>query len=48
MFQMQYLQVSFEVACFSGHFNTSQKNRLKNDVVPAEKLFRGWGLKGGS
>ena len=26
MFQMQYLQVSSEVACFSGHFDTSFKN----------------------
>ena len=39
MFQMQYLQVSFEAACFSEHFDTAlkKKNWFKNDVVPAQK-----------
>lgn len=39
MYQMQYLQVSFEAAC-SGHFDTyGIWNKLaKKSVVPAEKL----------
>ena len=44
MFQMQLLQVLFEAACFSEHFDISfKKNWLKNDVASAKKLFRGEG-----
>ena len=39
MFQMQYLQVLYEAAYFSEQFDTFQKNRSKNGVVPAEKLI---------
>ena len=43
-FQMQHLQVLFEAAGFSEHFDTSfKKNWLKNDVAPAKNLFRGEG-----
>ena len=40
MFQMQYLQVSFEAACFSEHFDTSfEKISLKMTLCRPKNYF---------
>ena len=48
IFQMQYLQVLFEAACFLGILTPLSEKSVKKWRCAGQKTIRGWGLIGGS